>query len=253
MKVTGVDVLNYIQDNLGWGLGFSILCISSIAAIIVFLSGIKTYRYSVIDEARGNPLLGITEVLVAAAKNWKITSSSNTSKDEALEAFVGNSNATNDSDTKSLLLLIPLSIICLIYPVVTAQNMTLFTKQSSTMDRSITIILFAAVYDRLFLPLVITWKPNGITMLQRIGTGMFFFCNIHASGLAIAFTSIGLQEFFYDQVANGLKSMGLALNTSVFGVGNFFSGFHISTVQKVTSRDGQPRTSGLLLLASCRT
>lgn len=74
-----------------------------------------------------------------------------------------------------------------------------------------------------------------------------------ASGLAIAFTSIGLQEFFYDQVANGLKSMGLALNTSVFGVGSFFSGFHISTVQKVTSRDGQPRTSGLLLLASCRT
>ncbi|RZC64347.1 hypothetical protein C5167_008032 [Papaver somniferum] len=294
---TGANtILNYIQDNLGWSLGFGILCISSVVALIVFLSGIKTYRYSVIDEARGNPLLGITEVLVAAAKNWRITSSSNTSKDEALEAFVGNSNA-NVEEAKSLLRLIPLWIICLIYPVAIAQNMTLFTKQSSTMDRTIgpkfqipaaslqlfiglSIILFAALYDRLFVPLAraITGRPNGITMLQRIGTGIFFTAismviaavvenkrlqtaidfglvdtpnaavpmsvwwlipQYVVSGLAIAFTSIGLQEFFYDQVPNGLKSMGLALNTSVFGVGNFTSGFLISTVQKVTSADGQ--------------
>ncbi|XP_026456179.1 protein NRT1/ PTR FAMILY 5.10-like [Papaver somniferum] len=289
-------ILNYIQDNLGWGLGFGILCISTAVALIVFLSGIKTYRYSVIDEARENPLLGVTEVLVADAKNWRITSSSNTSKDEAVEAFAGNSNAKVE-EANSLLRLFPLWIICLIYPVVIAQNMTLFTKQSSTMDRSIglkfqipaaslqlfiglSIILFAAVYDRLFVPLarVFTGRPNGITMLQRIGTGIFFTAismviaavvedkrlktaidfglldppnktvpmsvwwlipQYVVSGLAIAFTSIGLQEFFYDQVPNGLKSMGLALNTSVFGVGNFASGFLISTVQKVTSADGQ--------------
>ncbi|KAI3912654.1 hypothetical protein MKX01_009624 [Papaver californicum] len=302
-------ILNYIQDNLGWGLGFGILCISSIVALIVFLSGIKTYRYSVIDEERENPLSGVAEVLVAAANNWRITSSSNTSKDEALEVFVGNSNATNGSgcrptsttskieDAISLLRLIPLWIICLTYPVVIAQNMTLFTKQSITMDRSIgpklqipaasiqlfiglAIILFAAVYDRLFVPLarVITGKPNGITMLQRIGTGIFFSAismviaavvehkrlqtaidfglvdtpnatvpmsvwwlipQYVVSGLAIVFTSIGLQEFFYDQVPTGLKSVGLSLNYSMFGVGNFFSGFLISTIQKVTSRDDQ--------------
>ncbi|RZC75812.1 hypothetical protein C5167_000144 [Papaver somniferum] len=306
-SVLSNTILNYIQDNLGWGLGFGISCISSTVALIVFLFGIKTYRYSVIDEENENPLLGIIEVLVASVKNWSIHSPSSTSQEEASEGFFtmpndaesSSNHVTNNKveEKKSLFRLMPVWIICLIYPVVLSQTMTLFTMQSSKMDRTLgpefqipaasmnifgglSVILFSCMYDRIFVPLArsVTGKPNGITTLQRIGTGIFISAVSMACaavverkrlqtaidfelvdmpnetvpmsvwwlipqylliGLATTFTSVGLQELFYDQVPNGLKSVGLSLNLSLFGIGFFISGFLISVIQKVTSGHGQ--------------
>ncbi|KAI3940608.1 hypothetical protein MKW92_034701, partial [Papaver armeniacum] len=301
-------ILNYIQDNLGWGLGFGISCISSLLALIIFLLGTKTYRYNVIDEGGKKPLSGIIQVLVASVKNWRISSPSNTSKEEeASDGFIVMSNDAESSsnhvtvskveDARSLLLLMPVWVICLIYPVVYSQSATLFTEQSSTMDRSlgsefqipaasmnifggVSFILFAGIYDRLFVPSAraITGKPNGITTLQRIGGGIFISALAMAGaaiveqkrlqtaidfglvdmpnetvpmsvwwlvpqylliGLASVFTGIGLQELFYDQVPSGLKSVGLSLNFSLFGIGSIISGFLISVIQKVTSGDGK--------------
>lgn len=123
-----------------------------------------------------------------------------------------------------------------------------------------------------------TKKPSGITKLQRIGIGMFFSLlsmvvaalvemkrlktaqeydlvdrpslTIPMSvmwlvpqyllfGIADVFTVIGLQEFFYDQVPSELRSVGLALYLSIFGVGHFLSGFFISIIEKATSRAGR--------------
>lgn len=39
--------LNYIQDNISWGIGFGIPCISQVVALIVFITGRKSYRYSI--------------------------------------------------------------------------------------------------------------------------------------------------------------------------------------------------------------
>ncbi|XP_026458821.1 protein NRT1/ PTR FAMILY 5.10-like [Papaver somniferum] len=50
---------------------------------------------------------------------------------------------------------------------------------------------------------------------------------------------IGMQEFFYDQVPNELRSVGLGLYSSIFGVGHFLSGFLISILDKVTSGSGR--------------
>ncbi|KAI3914406.1 hypothetical protein MKW92_016068, partial [Papaver armeniacum] len=300
-------ILNYIQDNLGWGLGFGIPCISSTVALVIFLFGIKKYRYSVIDEEKENPLIGIIEVLVAAVKNRRIPSPSNAAQEEASEGFIAVSNDAKSCSNhvtlskvegaKSLLRLMPVWIICLIYPVVISQSMTLFIKQSSTMNRKLgsdfqipaasinifsglSTILFAVIYDRFFVPFArsITGKPNGITTFQRIGTGIFLsaISMVGAAvverkrlqtaidsglvdmpnetvpmrvwwlvpqylliGLASVFTDVGLQELFYDQVPNGLKSVGVSLILSLSGVGAFISGFLISVVQHVTSRDGQ--------------
>ncbi|KAI3950088.1 hypothetical protein MKW98_008533 [Papaver atlanticum] len=300
-------ILNYIQDNLGWGLGFVIPCISLIVALIVFLFGIKTYRYSVIDEENEDYFFGIIEVLVAAVKNWRIPSPFNTAQEEASEGFIAMPNDVESSsnhvtikkveDAKSLLRLMPVWTICLVYTVVFSQTMTLFTTQSSTMDRTLgrefripaasmnifgglSFILFGVIYDRLFVPLAraITGKPTGITTLQRIGSGIFISAagmvaaaiverkrlqtaidyglvdlpneTVPMSvwwlvpqnllmGLATLLTSTGLQEFFYDQVPNGLKSMSLSLSLSMFGIGSFLSGFLISVIQQVTSGDGK--------------
>lgn len=123
-----------------------------------------------------------------------------------------------------------------------------------------------------------TRKPSGITILQRIGTGIFISILAIVSaaiveknrlqtaleyglldnpkatipmsiwwlipqyllyGISEVFTLVGLQEFFYDQVPVELKSVGLALFLSLAGVGNFLSSFLISFIAKATARNGQ--------------
>uniref|UniRef100_A0A803M354 Uncharacterized protein n=1 Tax=Chenopodium quinoa TaxID=63459 RepID=A0A803M354_CHEQI len=44
-----ISVLNYIQDNVGWGLGFGIPCIIMTIALVIFLLGSQTYRF--LDKA----------------------------------------------------------------------------------------------------------------------------------------------------------------------------------------------------------
>ncbi|KAF2297330.1 hypothetical protein GH714_021588 [Hevea brasiliensis] len=200
-------------------------------------------------------------------------------------------------EAKAVLRLFPIWASCLLFGVVDVQFSTLCTKQGATMDRSISpgfdippaslqslmslsIVSFIAIYDRIIVPIArnVTGEPSGITMLQRIGTGMFFSAlsmaiatvvemkrleiareyglvdepNVTvpmsiwwlipqyvAAGVADAFTSIGMQEFFYDQVPRELRSVGLSLYISAFGVGSFISSFLISIIGRVTGGEGR--------------
>ncbi|XP_045827642.1 protein NRT1/ PTR FAMILY 5.10-like [Trifolium pratense] len=199
-------------------------------------------------------------------------------------------------EAKAILRLIPIWATCLVYGIVFAQVFTFFTKQGKSMERTIfpgfdippaslqtitdlAIVLISPVYDRIFVPVArsLTGIPSGITMLQRIGTGIFLsiFTVIVAAlveikrlktaqeyelvddpnaivpmsicwlvpqyflfGISEVFTMVGLQEFFYDQVPNELRSMGLALYLSIVGVGSFLSGFLISMIENITGKDG---------------
>ncbi|KAK2986146.1 hypothetical protein RJ640_030691 [Escallonia rubra] len=204
---------------------------------------------------------------------------------------------TEVEEAKAVLRLVPIWCTCLAYAVVFSQSSTLFTKQGVTMDRSIgssfkvpaaslqaficfSIVIIIPIYDRVLVPIAraITRKPAGITMLQRIGTGIFVsalsmviaaivekkrleIASAHGLidepdatvpmsvwwlvpqyvlfGIADVFTMVGLQEFFYDQVPRELKSIGLALYLSIFGIGSFLSSFLISIIAKVTGGDGR--------------
>ncbi|KAK6246552.1 hypothetical protein SCA6_009642 [Theobroma cacao] len=123
-----------------------------------------------------------------------------------------------------------------------------------------------------------TRKPAGITMLQRIGIGMLLSAisiviaalvemqrlmtaqkhglvdkpdamvpmsvwwlvpSYVLFGLSDVFTMVGLQEFFYDQVPNELRSVGLSLYLSIFGVGSFLGSFLISAIENATGGNGQ--------------
>ena len=125
---------------------------------------------------------------------------------------------------------------------------------------------------------IFTSKSSGITMLQRIGFGMLLSVISMAVaaiiekkriktakdfglidmpnatvpmsvwwlvpqyvlfGLADVFTLVGLQEFFYDQVPDGLRSVGLSLYLSILGVGSFLSGLLVSAIEKATGGDGR--------------
>lgn len=120
----------------------------------------------------------------------------------------------------------------------------------------------------------ITGRTSGITVLQRIGIGLILSVlymviaalverkrletaveyglvdlpNVTVPmsvfwltpqyllfGIVEVFTMVGLQEFFYDEVPGDLRSIGMSLYLSIFGVGSFLSSFLISVIQKATS------------------
>ncbi|XP_038709818.1 protein NRT1/ PTR FAMILY 5.10-like [Tripterygium wilfordii] len=184
-------VLVYIQDNLSWALGFGIPCIAMVAALVIFLLGTKTYRFSAKTKTK-HPFVRIGRVFVAAIKNWKITplaiefqeegsgsSPSHISKQfkflhKALFKPAGvmedgkGCSITEVEEAKAILRLVPIWVSCLGYGIVFAQSSTFFTKQGVTMDRRLTssvdippatlqifiatsIALLIPVYDRVFV------------------------------------------------------------------------------------------------------
>lgn len=124
----------------------------------------------------------------------------------------------------------------------------------------------------------ITGNERGITVLQRIGIGILFSVlsmvtaalmenmRIHVAkthglldslkttiplsvfwllpqfllmGIAEVFAIVGLQEYFYDQMPDSMRSMGIAFYLSVLGVSSFMGGFLVTIVQGLTKRNRQ--------------
>ncbi|XP_023535811.1 protein NRT1/ PTR FAMILY 5.10-like isoform X3 [Cucurbita pepo subsp. pepo] len=315
-----VNILNYVQDNLSWSLGFGIPCISMVLALVVFLLGTRTYRFINRGDEE-NPFVRIGRVFITAVRNWRINSSEIAHEEEIRGLLPHHSsqqfrflnkalivpNSSKEGghtctireveEAKAVLRLVPIWVTCLAYAVVFSQSSTFFTKQGVTMNRSIvpgfevpaaslqsviglSIVVSLPIYDRILIPIArnFTGKPSGITMLQRIGFGMLLSAlsmviaalveikrletaqeyglvdlpkaTVPLSiwwlvpqyvlfGVADVFTMVGLQEFFYDQAPSGLRSIGLSLYLSIFGVGNFLSSFLISAIEKLSSGDGK--------------
>ncbi|XXG73552.1 hypothetical protein AAC387_Pa07g2453 [Persea americana] len=133
-------------------------------------------------------------------------------------------------------------------------------------------MVFVPIYNCIFVPIAIrlTGIPLGLTMLQRIGAGMYLsvICIVitalvDAQRLRIVreielvdlpnavvpmsmwwllpqyliyevsdvFTMVGLQEIFYDQTPDGMRSIGCAIFLSIVGIGSFLSSAIISVVE----------------------
>jgi len=61
-------ILNYIQENVGWGLGFGIPCMAMMVALIIFLLGTKTYRFYLLEDK--SPFARIGRTLTTMVKSW---------------------------------------------------------------------------------------------------------------------------------------------------------------------------------------
>ncbi|KAJ6836502.1 protein NRT1/ PTR FAMILY 5.10-like isoform X2 [Iris pallida] len=306
-------VLSYLQDNIGWGLGFAIPCILMVIAAIAFLIGTRRYRCYPLEVE--SPFARIGRAFLAMAKNGGAHSiildeSRRLSKGEAKEkqyllVFDQSNVEDNESapsivqveEAKAVLRLFPIWISCVVYAIVYSQSSTFFTKQGGTMDGRIgssfqvppaalqslifaTIVVFLPIYDRVLVPTVrnVSKKPSGFSLLQRIGTGVAFSvvamvvaalvetkrlntareCGLIDRpnetipmslwwlvpqyilfGVAESFAMVGLQEFFYDQVPDTLRSLGIALFLSIFGVGRLISSFLVTAIDGLTQREGE--------------
>ncbi|XP_059440408.1 protein NRT1/ PTR FAMILY 5.4-like [Corylus avellana] len=62
-------VVIYLEDNVGWAVGFGILVAAMSVSLAIFLLGIKSYRK---QGPLGSPLTALAQVLVAAAQKWRV-------------------------------------------------------------------------------------------------------------------------------------------------------------------------------------
>lgn len=139
---------------------------------------------------------------------------------------------------------------------------------------TISIIILMPLYDKLIIPALrlVTKTKKGITVMQRMGIGMCLsmaamviaalveskrlevsrsdrgktqlsiFCLLPQYillGASDVFTVVGMQEFFYSQVPPKMRSIGIGLYLSVFGVGSFVSAFLITFIETITSSIGR--------------
>ncbi|KAF5739646.1 putative amino acid permease [Tripterygium wilfordii] len=312
-SLLGVTVMSYIQDTFGWVLGFAMPTLAMVLSIVFFSYGTRIYRYISKDESMHNRsfsgMVRSIKEIVSKLKPTKISLSNEKSATVELELQEkplcnqnsGSMNALEQNPQKCnnllmnarvVLRLLPIWTMLLVFAIIFQQPVTFFTKQGMTMKRNIgsfkippatlqsaitvSIILLMPLYDKVLIPTtrLITRKEKGISVMQRMGIGMFLsiiamviaavvemrrveisriesksetvplsiFLLLPQSillGVSDIFTVVGMQEFFYGEVPVRMRTMGLALYTSVFGVGSFLSALLISLVEFFTSSRGK--------------
>ncbi|PQQ19663.1 protein NRT1/ PTR FAMILY 5.4-like [Prunus yedoensis var. nudiflora] len=284
-------VVIYVQDNVGWAAGFGILTGAIAVALAVFLFGYKKYRK---QGPLGSPFTTVAQVFVAAARKRHINGTS--------AGFGVYSRDDKDQHETRRLLAQTSQLRCLDKAIIidhldaSSKNrnpwrlcslnqveQTFFTKQGSTMVRSIgpnfklpqaslqiflglTIAVAIPIYDRVFVPTArkFTGHSSGITILQRIGIGLFLSIISMMVAALVEAKRVGIvrdhnlldnpkaivpmrvvvvnstvHEFFYDQTPEAMRSMGAAAYLSVVGVGNFICTAIITLVQAISSKSGE--------------
>ena len=132
------------------------------------------------------------------------------------------------------------------------------------------MLISVTIYEKILVPILrrVTGNERGMNILHRIGIGMILavgamsvaalverkrlqYADPQAMsvfwlapqyiilGIGDAFSLVGLQEYFYDQVPDSMRSLGVALYLSVIGVGSFLSSFLIIVLDHITEKEGR--------------
>ena len=138
---------------------------------------------------------------------------------------------------------------------------------------ALAMIATVAAYDKALVPYLrrATGGERGISILRRVGIGMAFAIagmgvaaaverrrllsaasaaarppsvlwlvpQFALMGVADGFALVGLQEYFYEQVPDGMRSLGIGLYLSVIGAGSFLSSLVITAADRASSSGGR--------------
>ncbi|XP_057862287.2 protein NRT1/ PTR FAMILY 5.10 isoform X2 [Cryptomeria japonica] len=299
-----LSIVLYIEENIGWGVGFAIPTVAMALALFVFLCGSVFYQHKLpsdnllvcvrrtVSECFVRPRMDVLHL-----DHLKFPDGAVGEDKQPGEKSTSSSVEMQIEEFKLIQRLIPIWATCLMYGIVFAQSATFFTKQGSTMDRkigghfqippaslqcliAISILVLVPVYDWMLVPVArkFTNHKRGITLLQRIGFGMFIamVAMVVAAlteikrlkevkdndledmpdaivpmtifwllpqyvlyGISEVFTMVGMQEYFYDQMPQSMRSLGIAVFLSVLGIGSFLSSIIISIVDDLSSRSSE--------------
>ncbi|KAL2492775.1 Protein NRT1/PTR FAMILY 2.11 [Abeliophyllum distichum] len=194
-------------------------------------------------------------------------------------------------ETKCILRVIPVSLTAILYHIGAQPQYIVFQALQSnrhlgktsfqipaatfTIFAMLSLTIFIPIYDRILVPFMerITRKDGGITVLQRMGIGIFitiveslvgafvevrrrdlalkhpipgvrgaispmsafwFVPQLALGGLAEAFNSIGQVEFYYKQFPENMRSVAGAFFFCGSAISNYLYGFLISIVHRTT-------------------
>ncbi|XP_062023150.1 protein NRT1/ PTR FAMILY 5.2-like [Rosa rugosa] len=155
--------LVYIQDKVGWTLGYGLPTVGLAISVTVFLFGTKFYRHKLPSES---PFSTIAHVLVAAIRKWRVTVPDDLKElhELSLEKYtkagkfrIDHSSSlrfldkaavksgptspwmlrpvTQVEQTKQMVKMVPILVASFIPSTMLAQIGTLFVKQGKTLDR----------------------------------------------------------------------------------------------------------------------
>ncbi|CAK7327298.1 unnamed protein product [Dovyalis caffra] len=158
-------ILVYIQDNVGWALGYGLPTLGLVISIIIFLSGTRFYRHRL---PTGSPFTWMAKVIVAALRKCRVSVPNDPKQlhELDLEEYAKGGKFRIDStptlrflnkaavktgptgpwmlcpvtqveETKQMLRMIPILIATFVPSTMVAQINTLFVKQGTTLDRQI--------------------------------------------------------------------------------------------------------------------
>ncbi|XP_017975434.1 PREDICTED: protein NRT1/ PTR FAMILY 5.2 [Theobroma cacao] len=158
-------VLVYIQDNVGWTLGYGLPTLGLVISVLIFLAGTPFYRHRV---PAGSPFTRMARVIVAAMRKWKVPLPGDPKElyELDLEEYARKGKFRIDStptlrflnkaavktgstdpwmlcsvtqveETKQMLRMIPVMAATFVPSTMIAQIHTLFIKQGTTLDRQL--------------------------------------------------------------------------------------------------------------------
>uniref|UniRef100_A0ACD5X2Y6 Uncharacterized protein n=1 Tax=Avena sativa TaxID=4498 RepID=A0ACD5X2Y6_AVESA len=255
-SLLAATVVVWVQDNVGWTVGFAIPTVLMAFGLAVFVAGGKVYRYKRTD---GSPFTRVFQVVVAAVRNCRLEL-----PDDASALHENDGHHTSQfgffdkaaivvpssekegpwrlctvaqvEELKMLLRMAPVWASLLVFFAVTAQMSSTLVEQGAVMDNRVggaftvppaamstfdvvTVLVCVPVYDAVLVPLArrVTGEDRGLTQLQRIGVGLA----LSAAGMAYA-ASVEARRLVAPEPAK-MSIMWQAPCYSVLGVAEVFT------------------------------
>ncbi|KAK4352788.1 hypothetical protein RND71_028306 [Anisodus tanguticus] len=236
-NIATISVLNYIQDNFNWGLGFGIPCVAMCLALVSFWLGTMTYRFSSRCEEK-IPLVRIGMVFLKAVRNSRATSVEETKvqcdRDSQQFRFLNKpllasddhsaedgkiSNINDAEEEKGLARLVPILVPITRTITGTSCGITKLQRVGTGIFLSVLTMAIAALVEMKRLEIA---REYGLVDVPNATVPMTIWWLVPQYllfGITEVFTMIGLQEFFYDQVPREFRSIGLSLYLKYFWCG----------------------------------